>query len=396
MEMSTSRIAVVGAGIGGLAAAAVLLRRGIVCDVFEQAAQLGEIGAGVQVSPNAARLLHRLDIAERLDQIAVRPDATEMRRWDDNRLVARTTLGNECTRRYGAPYYTFHRADLHQTLLELIPHHSVHLGHRCTGVVELDDAVELRFANGVVWHGDVVIGADGVRSAVRAALFPDKPRFSGQIMYRGTIPAERLKHLADRPSVRLWLGPRQHCVCYPIASGRLYSFGATTSSGLPSAENWTEPGRVEDLVAAYHGWHDEVQRLIGALDQVHRWALHDRDPIDRWSSKRVTLVGDAAHPMLPFLAQGANQAIEDAFALARCLADAASTGIQDSLDRYQMVRVPRAAQVQRFSRDNGRLFHLLDDNALQERDRHMSAKQNLPNQAWLFGYDSELAAGASI
>lgn len=391
MNTKRHRVAVVGAGIGGLAVAAALRRQGIDCEIFEQAAQLGEVGAGIQVAPNAAMLLHRLGMAERLEQVAVRPGATEMRRWDDNRLITSITLGNACSRRYGAPYYTVHRADLHQALLELVPTASVNLGRRCTGVTDLDDDVELHFETGGTWRGDVVIGADGIRSAVRTALVPDEPIFSGQIMYRGIIPAKRVRHLADPPNVRLWLGPQQHCVCYPIAGGRLLSFGATVYSGDTKQESWTAAGRIEDLAAAYHGWHDEVQRLIAALDEIRRWALHDRDPITGWRSKRVTLVGDAAHPMLPFMAQGANQAIEDAFVLAKCLGAVARTDIPAGLTRYQEVRAPRTAEVQCISRENGRLFHLSDDRAQQERDRSMSIKQQLRNQEWLFGYDAELA-----
>lgn len=384
------RVAVVGAGIGGLAVAAALLRHGIACEIFEQAQRIEEVGAGIQVSPNAARLLHRLGIENRLKQVAVRPGATEMRRWDDNRLLARTTLGNGCARRYGAPYYTFHRADLHQVLLELLPLDSIYLGQQCVEVTELDGEVLLRFANGRSWRGDVVIGADGIRSAVRASLVRDKPTFSGQMIYRGIIPAERIKHFADRINVRLWLGPNQHCVCYPIASGRLYSFGATIQHGEAIAESWTTPGRVEDLTVAYQGWNEDVQRLIGALDGVNLWALHDRDPIAHWSSQYVTLVGDAAHPMLPFMAQGANQAIEDAFALAKCMNDT-TLSISDCLTRYQNVRAPRTAEVQRISRENSSTFHLSDGDARQNRDRAISVNQKLNNQEWLFGYDAELA-----
>lgn len=390
--MHANKIAVVGAGIGGLAVAAGLLRHGIACEIFEQADGFGEAGAGVQIAPNAARLLHRLGIAERIDRVAIKPDAVEMRHWCDNLIIARTRLGAECAQRYGAPYYTFHRVDLHRVLLDLIPRPRVHLDHRCAGVSEHDDVVTLDFANGATWRGDLVIGADGVRSTVRAALVPDNPRFSGQAMYRGLVPADRLPHLAGPSRVRLWLGPNQHCVCYPIARG-LFSFGATVPAGDSSPENWTEPGRVEDLAAAYRGWHQDVQRIIDVLDNVSRWALHDRDPVTRWSSKRITLVGDAAHPMLPFMAQGANQAIEDAFVLAKYLTRTTSTRIPDSLAGYERARVARTAEVQRISRNNGMLFHLPDDDAQRERDWVMSMKQELPNQAWLFGYDAELSAG---
>lgn len=391
MDMHANKIAVVGAGIGGLALAAGLRRHGIACEIFEQADRFGDAGAGVQIAPNAARLLHRLGIGERIDEVAIKPEAVEMRHWRDNRIIACTPLGAECAQRYGAPYYTFHRADLHRVLLDLIPRPRIHLNHRCTGVSECDEGVTLHFANGATWQGDLVIGADGVRSTVRAALVPDNPRFSGQVMYRGLVPADHLPHLAGPPRVRLWLGPNQHCVSYPIASGGLFSFGATLAIGDSIPENWMQPGNVEDLAAAYRGWHQDVQRIIDVLDNVSRWALYDRDPVTRWSGKRVTLVGDAAHPMLPFIAQGANQAIEDAFALAKCFTSATSARIPDSLAAYERARVARTAEVQRVSRNNGALFHLLEDDAQRERDSAMSMKQELPNQAWLFGYDAELS-----
>lgn len=387
------RVAIVGAGIAGQTVAAGLLRAGIRCQVFEQARQLREAGAGVQIAPNAAKVLHRLGLADHLRAVAVRPAAIEMRRWDTNRAFRRTPL-DACEALFGAPYYVVHRADLQRSLLQLLPEGTVRLGHRCIGVVEADDGVELRFEDGSSTTADVVVGADGVHSAVRDALVADEPRFSGQTISRGLVPAERVPFLLDEPKVVLWLGPEQHCVCYPVAGGKLVSFGATTPARGWRTESWSAEGSVEELVAAYSGWNDEVLRVLGAADSVGRWALHDRDNVDRWSTARITIVGDAAHPMLPFFAQGANQAIEDAIVLALCLKRASSDGIAASLRRYEELRKPRTARIHQISRDNARALHLPDGPEQSRRDSAMNGSAGLGSQEWLYGYDAELAAAS--
>ncbi|RKR90385.1 salicylate hydroxylase [Micromonospora pisi] len=390
MGTDEMRIAVVGAGIAGLTVAAALLRAGIRCEVFEQTRQLRELGAGIQLSPNAVRPLRELGLGENLEAVAVRPAAIEMRRWDSDALIGRTNLGDECEQMYGAPYYCVHRADLHQGLLELLPAGTVRLGLRCVGVRELPDGVELRFADGTSTTVDAVVGADGIHSVVRQELIDDQPRFSGHTVYRGVAPAQRLPHLAREPKVLIWLGPGQHCVSYPIAGGSLVSFVATSPAGEWRDESWTAQGRVEDLVAGYTGWHDNVWGLLTAADSVTRWALHDRDTVERWSSGRITIVGDAAHPMLPFGAQGANQAIEDAVALAACL----STGIRDipaALAHYERVRRPRIDVVHRTIRENARNHHFADGEQQRDRDRNMRESWSLDSSRWLFGYDAALA-----
>jgi salicylate hydroxylase len=377
------KVAVVGAGIAGLTTAAALARAGIPCQVHEQTAELGEVGAGIQLAPNATRLLRRLG-SIRLAERAVMPSAIEMRRWDDGGVLGTTLLGQACLDRYGAPYYTFHRADLHSCLRDLLPAGTVVLGRRCAGVRELPDGAELRFADGTTETADVVIGADGIRSVVRQLFAADRPRFSGQAIYRGLVPASRVPHLAAEPKVTLWAGPGRHCVSYPVAGGELVNFVATTPSESVSTESWTTPGRMTDLLAGYTGWHDEVQTLLSNVETVTQWALHDRDPLGRWSGERVTLVGDAAHPMLPFAAQGANQAVEDAFVLAECLREAEKDAIPAALQRYESLRRPRTDEVQHRSRANERQFHLTDD----ER-RPDDGTDSLHAMAALYGYDAE-------
>lgn len=391
MRTAHVRVAVVGAGIAGLTLAAALSREGLRCHVFEQTRLLGDVGAGVQVAPNASRLLHRLGLTRRMQAVAVRPRAIEMRRWDDNTVLGRTELGEVCDRLFGAPYYAVHRADLHHELLEHLPDGIVHLGLRCAQVVERPEEVELHFTNGSTTTADVVVGADGIHSRVRDLLITDEPRFSGQSIYRGLIPASRVPFLLEEPKVVLWLGPGQHCVSYPISHGGQVSFGATTPAGDWRTESWSAEGRTEDLAAAYSGWNEEVQQLTSAPDAVGRWALYDRDTVDYWSSDRVTLVGDAAHPMLPFMAQGANQAIEDAVALAACLRDGPQDGIPESLRRYEHARKHRTAQVHRISRENTVALHLPDGAEQRRRDQDLAARSELSSEHWIYGYDAERA-----
>lgn len=391
MSTERLRVAVVGAGIAGLTVAAALARQSVRCQVLEQASRLAEVGAGVQVAPNATRLLHRLGLRDRLECVAVRPQAVEMRRWDTGTVLARMTHGDDCQRLFGAPYYTFHRADLHDALRALVPADQILLGRKCVAVTERDGEVELRFADRSAVTADVVIGADGIHSVVRDLLVRDQPRFSGQTIYRALVPAERVPQLRAAPKVVLWLGPSQHCVAYPVAGGRLVNFAATTPAGRWRMESWAAQGRVEDLLAAYDGWHPELTALLASADRVSRWALYDRDTVPRWCTDRVAITGDAAHPMLPFMAQGANQAIEDAVVLARCLQEATPATVPQALRTYEELRKPRTATVHRRSRENARVFHHADGDAQQSRDREFGATLDLRSQEWLYGFDAELA-----
>lgn len=394
----------VGAGIGGLTLAAALRRAGGVrCEVYEQTGRLSEVGAGLQLAPNAVRLLHRLGLAGPLRSFGVRPAATEIRRWDGGRLLSRTELGSACEELYGAPYYTVHRAQLHAALLEAAGPDTVRLGRRLTGLRRGDGQVLLRFdgpaesGGGEVRTADVVVGADGIHSAVRAHLARDAPVWSGQTVYRGLVTGEALPELVDDPAVRVWMGPGQHCVCYPVSSGRAVSFAATVrpeGPGDPPPESWSAPGDPADLLRAYRGWDPAVVRLLRAASDtgVRRWALHDREPLRRWSAGRVTLLGDAAHPMLPFLAQGANQAVEDALSLAVCLTGADTATVPAALRRYEALRIPRAGAVQRGSRGSTRMMHLEDGEEQRRRDGAMASAAALRAMSWLYAHDAEHTA----
>ncbi|MFN2496473.1 MAG: FAD-dependent monooxygenase [Pseudonocardiaceae bacterium] len=384
-------IAVVGAGIAGLTVAVALARDGLRCHLLEQARLLSDVGAGIQLTPNATRLLHRFGIADRLREVAVAPRAIEMRRWNDNSVLCRIPLGEECEQRFGAPYYTVHRADLHRCLLERLPEGTVHLGLNCTSVAQHPDGVQLQFADGRRITPDLVVGADGIHSRVRGLLIRDEPRYSGQSIYRALVPAERVPFLLDEPKVVLWLGPGKHCVSYPVSGGRQISLAATVPHPHWIAESWSAPGRVQDLARAYAGWNREVQALTSAPSTVSRWALHDRESLSRWSTDRVTLIGDAAHPMLPFHAQGANQAIEDAVALATCLRDACPPSIAAAFSRYEQARVPRTSEVYRISRANTTALHLPDGEAQRSRDHALASGAALADHEWIFDYDAQAA-----
>jgi salicylate hydroxylase len=373
--------------------------------VFEQARQLSEVGAGIQVSPNAVRILRGLGLGDRLHEMAVRPAAIEMRRWDDGRTLIKRPLGDEGESAFGAPYYVMHRADLLNVLLEAVPDSVVHLGHRCVGIVQDDKGVELSFDNGSRMDADVVVGADGIHSIVRDALLgPDAPLFSGLSAYRGLVPIERLGFLSESPVVGFWLGPHRHFVHYPVSSGRLMNFVAVIPDEDWRVESWTAPGKVEDALDEFAGWHDHVRRIIGAADETKRWALYDRKPLASWTSGRVTLLGDAAHPMLPFLSQGAVQAIEDAAVLTALLSDASPETVMLVLQRYEAIRKPRTSKVQKGARMRAEFFHLVDGEEQRQRDA-MLADDSLPQEAawlfntgWIYGHDieQELREGAGV
>lgn len=396
MPSADFRIAVIGAGVAGLVVAAALRRAGLSCQVFEQAPRLAEVGAGIQLAPNAVRLLHGLGLAEPLEATAVRPDEIRVSRWDDGDLIASTALGERCEQAFGAPYYTVLRSDLHSALLGLLPPDVVHLGQCCVGLAERTDDVELTFADGRRVTADLVVGADGIHSAVRRHLIRDEARFSGETIYRGLIPADRVPFLRAEPRVQLWLGPGRHCVAYPVAGGERVSFGATTPAGGWRAESWSAVGDAGEVRAAYDGWCPDVLSLLDAAESVGRWALHDRNVIARWSSERTVLLGDAAHPMLPFFAQGANQAIEDAVVLATCLHDLLPTGgMGAALRAYEALRKPRTDAVHEKSRVNTDVFHLPDGADQLRRDAELARYADLEHRRWLWGYEAESALSAA-
>jgi salicylate hydroxylase len=383
--------AIIGGGIGGLGAALSLLRAGLDVHVYEQARELSEVGAGVQVSPNASRILHGLGLAEELAGTGVRPLAWHQRRWDDGRTLLRAPLGDAVDEAFGFPHYQMHRADLLAALARALPAERLHLGHRLVAFEDRGDRVEARFANGERVAASALIGADGIHSGVRRALFgPESPRFTGCVAYRGLVDAERLPEL--EVTAQVWMGPGAHFVHYFVSGGRLVNFVAVLERDTWTRESWTERGDVRDALVAFAGWHPQVRGILGGVDEVFVWALFDRAPLPRWSRGRATLLGDACHAMLPFMAQGAAQAIEDGATLAACLAHHRDPTV--ALRNYERLRAPRASRMQALSTDNKTRFHLPDGPEQRERDARMAAGAtdwSFRAVAWIYEHDAATA-----
>jgi salicylate hydroxylase len=392
-------VGVVGGGLGGLTAALALLRAGFDVHVYEQAAALSEIGAGVQVSPNASRVLHGLGLAEELARTGVRPLAWHQRRWDDGRTLLRTPLAEPLEAAFGFPHYQLHRADLLAALAAALPAERIHVGHRLTGFEDHGDRVELRFATGARADVDVLVAADGIHSPVRRALFgPERPRFTGCVAYRGLVPAEQLRDLGLEVTAQVWMGPGKHFVHYFVSGGRLVNFVAIAEQDTWTRESWTDRGDVADALAAFAGWHPQVRTILGSVPEPFVWALFDRTPLERWSRGRVTLLGDACHAMLPFMAQGAAMAIEDGATLAACLAGGGAD-VAAALRRYEELRIPRASRLQALSTTNKARFHLPDGPEQEARDAEMAAGAtdwSFKAVAWIYEHDAAAAGEPAL
>lgn len=394
------KVLIAGAGIGGLAAALSLHQAGFTVRIFERAAELGEIGAGIQISPNGARVLHRLGLAAALDAVAFRPQAVELRLHKSGFMVSRTPLGDEIAARYGAPYYHIHRADLHALLRLAVEERCgnvIVLNHEVESVAQSAGGTALRFRNGDSAHGDVVIGCDGIHSKIREALLgPERPVFTGNVAWRGVVPAARLNGVDVRPVVTSWMAPHSHAVTYFLRRGALVNFVGVTERSDWTGESWVERGDKQDLRADFKGWHPTLRAIVEAIEEPYRWALFVRNPLPKWSEGRVALLGDACHPMLPYMAQGAVMAIEDGAVLANCLA----TGRADvaaALKRYESLRLPRTARVQAGARAQGAVFHLSSPlarlstfGALSLASR-FSPQRMAARSDWLMSYDASLA-----
>ena len=379
----------IGGGIGGLTAAVALRRAGFEVDVYEQAPELTQIGGGINMGPNAARILYRLGLGAGLDRDGVRPLTSHQRRWQDGRTLQRAALNPLCEKLYGAPHITIHRADLLAAIAAGFPAERVHLGHRLVGLEDRGDGAEARFENGARVKADVLVGADGIHSAVRAALFGDEePRFAGCVAYRGLVPAERIADLGLERGSQSWVGPGAHLVHYFVSGGRLLNFVGWTEHDTWNREDWTDRATVERALAAFEGWHPQVRQIIAAAETCFIWALFDRDPLQHWSVGHTTLLGDACHPMYPFMGQGAAQAIEDGAALAACLA-AGAGDTAAALRRYEGLRLPRVTRLQQMSRANKYRYHMLDGPEQQARDAEWARAADRAPEAlrWLFAYD---------
>jgi salicylate hydroxylase len=402
MASAALKIAIIGGGLGGLSAAVGLHQAGFEVEVYEQAPELTQIGGGINMGPNAARVLRRLGLGPGLDREGVRPLGTHQRRWQDGRTLQKAALNPQCEALYGAPHITIHRADLLAVIAAGFPTERVHLGHRLVGLADQGDAVEAWFANGARISCDVLVGADGIHSAVRAALFGEEaPRFAGCVAYRGLVPAERIADLGLELGSQSWVGPGGHFVHYFVSRGQLLNFVGWTELDTWNREDWTDRATIAQALAAFEGWHSQIHRIIAAADTCYIWALFDRDPLARWSVGRTTLLGDACHPMYPFMGQGAAQAIEDGATLAACLIAAGNGNPAEALQRYEQLRLPRVTRLQELSRANKTRFHMADGPAQQARDAEWAGMNNgagdrSPNALrWLYAHDPSALEPAS-
>ena len=345
------RIAIIGAGIGGLALAGFLSRQGADVTIYEQAKEFQRIGAGIQMSPNAMRVLRALGLEPQLRRQAFEPDAWLARVWDTGERLSELTFGAEANKRYGAPYLLMHRGDLHAALFSAVPSELIAFDRKLVGLDRKAAGVTLRFADGGSVDADAVVGADGVHSLVREFLLgPEKPKFTGRVAHRTTFPASLLDGFKVDTCTKWW-GPDRHIVIYPVDARRQEIYFVTS---VPDphwdVESWSTRGEMGEVRQALAGFHDDVQRLLNACPGVHKWALFERDPLPRWSEGPVALLGDACHPMTPYMAQGAANALEDAAVLSRCIAEIED--LAEAFKTYEATRLERTARVQLTSRQN--------------------------------------------
>ena len=391
------RILIVGAGIGGLAAALALLRDGHDVAVYEQADRLAELGAGVQISANGARALFALGLEGAIRRVWSEPAGKEIRLWNTGETWKLFDLGAESVARYGAPYFMIHRADLHTALVDAVRAvrpDAIHLGARASGFDDGGKSVTLHLANGERVSGDALIGADGVHSRIRNILTgDDRPEFTGCMAWRGLVPVEQLPaHMRRNVGVN-WVGPGGHVINYFLRRGEIFNFVGIVERDW-RVESWTERGTREECAADFAGWNEDIHAVIRNIAEPYKWALLGRTPLTRFSYGRATLVGDAAHPTLPMLAQGANMAIEDGMVLARCIA--AYDDAETALAHYDAARIERTAKLVRGANEMAKRFHnpALADAAGAKAYVDAQWNEEVVKQRydWIFSYDATRVA----
>ena len=388
----TLRIAVIGGGIGGLTAARALLRRGFEVHVYESSPELREIGAGVALGPNAMKALRSLGLEDPVRSIGYQAPFQLLRTWK-GRMISKTDA-TLAAQRFGANGCTIHRADLLDVLAQSVPADVVTLSARCEAVAIGETSAAARFTDGSEIEADLVVGADGIHSAVRTSLFgPDAPQFTGKICYRSVIPVADLPARRIEPYEGLWLGPLGTLVIYGVRRGELVNVVAHHEDATYQHESWIAECDRREILERYRGWHPSLQEIFGAGDVWYKWALYDRDPIPAWTKGRTTILGDAAHPMLPYLGQGAGQAIEDGCVLAAALAKLHDDPVS-ALQLYERSRRPRASRVVLTARARGDDNHLVSPIAALRRDVAIAVRKRLGadvtgrGEGWIAEYDA--------
>ncbi|MBB3862920.1 salicylate hydroxylase [Novosphingobium hassiacum] len=383
------KILIAGAGIGGLTVAGLLLQAGHDVDVFEQAPELGEVGAGIQVSANATRVLRQLGVLERLEAVSVHPLRTEFRLHDTGEVISQIILGDEHEAKFGAPYMQIYRPDilriLEERVRELSPS-AIHLDQALESYSEDAGGVTLRFTDGTTARGDILIGCDGIKSVVRSQMHgPEPANYTGNVAWRVMVPAENLPPDFQPPIFVNWMGPEKHMVVYWVCGGKLLNFVGCVERPAWKEEGWTVKAPWEDLKADFASFHRDVQTMIDAADRdnCYCWALNNRPRLDYWSTTRVTLLGDSAHPTLPYMAQGAVMAIEDSAVLMRAL-DAVDD-IADALKAYEHARIDRTARIVDESTEHASLFHF--ESHQEFRDAFAKKDPDSDRARWLYNYD---------
>jgi salicylate hydroxylase len=384
------RIAIVGGGIGGLTAALAFQARGLAVTVFEQAEVLREIGAGVSIHPNAARLLKRVGFEDQLRKIGSPITGITLR---SSQGEAITTPEGPATPAFSADVgvgYNVHRADFLNLLFSALPRGTVNLGHRCIQLKEDGDRVHLSFANGASAEADIVIGADGIRSVVQREIgLESRPTSEGIMAYRGLIPADRLAWAKQLKNPALWLGSGRSFLLYPVAGGRLINMVAFVPTDTESEESWSAPGDLKALAAEYAGWDKPVVDTINSLEETFRWGIYDRAPLPYWSTAGVTLMGDAAHPMVPHVGQGAGQSIEDAITLAVVLEGCTAADVAGRLKLYEAIRLSRTSRVQALARAAGKLYRSEHESPAEKA---AGLREWMAQGKWVYEHDAEAAA----
>jgi len=397
--MARQHILIAGGGIGGMSAGLALLQRGYSVRIFEQAPALGEVGAGIQISPNGSRALDSLGAFQRLLALSCKPKEKRFRHWQTGKSWQLFDLGEQAVEKYGYPYLTVYRPDLLSALsdgVEALDPEAIVLDARVDRFEQDEDGVILYLADGRSFRGDALIGADGVRSRIREQLWGGAaPEFSGMVAWRGVIPMENLPEHLRVMVGNTWIGPGGHVVNYPLRGGKIMNLVGTIDSDDWSAQSWRTLGSVEECLRDFAGWHDDIHTMIKAAPELLKWALMGRDPMEKWTRGRVSMVGDACHPTLPFLAQGAVMSIEDGVVLARCL-DEEDGRIEAALTRFESARIERTRDMVLGARDNTSRFHNeeLRSEASAElyMQREWSRAPIKDRYDWLYSYKAEAVA----